>query len=249
MQTIGQKMATNHPLKLDVEWTFTNMYSDEVAITVFEEQIAVVEKLEVITQEDIDQLQEALNSLFLTKTDNYWYGQARLNTLATRLLKQPKTVIKELTYPITLNEFDDMAIEIDMNHEYFSYGKTAREWMKHWLLENNHTTFENEASIQEKMALAASAFKEFWSKFQSIDSQESWQQLMREDLGFEIEEQVTVNVIYGVYLKGRPWGSLTKYQMELNKTTVQWEKLNTIPIAKHPFTKELLKKHGIYLGL
>ncbi|WP_108308178.1 hypothetical protein [Metalysinibacillus jejuensis] len=249
MQTIGRELTNSNPLKLNVEWTFTNNYSDDSAITVFEEQITVIEKQQAITQQDIDQLQETLNSLFLLKTETYWYGQARLNTLATRLPKKPKVEQEMFTYPITLEKFDDVAIELDMNHEYFGYGKTAREWMKHWLAENNHTTFVNEASVNEKMTVAVSVFKEFWLKFQAMGSQKDWEQLMKDDLGFDIEDERIVKAFYDCYLQGKPWHSLTKYQMALIKVKLPIEQLSNIVISKHPFTKEVLKKLGINLGL
>ena len=37
--------------------------------------------------------------------------------------------------------------------------------------------------------------------------------------------------------------------MHLNKAVIPWEQLTVIPVAKHPFTKNLLKKHGIDFGL
>lgn len=247
MQTIGQPLVHEQQVMPHVEWTFTYHYSEQAALQLFEEQLAMIEQQASVTTQHIAQLQTTLNRLFLTRAENYWYGQARLNTLATRLQKSvgEQAVV---AYPIALHDFDDMAFEINSNHHYFAYGKAARQWMKHWLASNGTTTFEHEASVRDSMALAVNVFQEFWSKFEALSSQAQWQQLMKSALGFEVEEPQIVAAFYACYVKGQPWQSLTSYQLALSKAAVPWEHLAHIPVAQHPFTKNVFLKQGIALS-
>lgn len=248
MQTIAEENSSSvlrlHPVLPDITVSETWAYEETYALQLFEaayEQLLAVSSL---TQQDLDALQRKINVWFRERNDNYWYTQARMNTLATRLPKKPQapTTSEQWAYPISLRQLDTVAGELAIDHAYFASGRVAREWMKHWLAEEGKTTFHSDEEVYEAMTQSAAAFQDVWEAFQQLEDEVSFTTWMEEAVGVS-PALFPMSDYYAIYQSKAVWGSLTTFQRALPRLTNQ--QTTALDILAHPFARALALQEWI----
>lgn len=250
MQTIAEENFSSvlrlHPVLPDVTVSETWAYEEMYALQLFEEAYERLLAASSLTQQDLDALQRKINVWFRERNDNYWYTQARMNTLATRLPKKPPAppASEQWAYPISLRQIDTVAGELAIDHAYFASGRVAREWMKHWLAEEGKTTFHSDEEVREAMTQSAAAFQDVWKTFQQLEDEVSFTTWMEEVVGVS-SDIFPMSDYYAVYQSKETWESLTAFQNALPRLMIQ--QTTALDVLAHPFARTLARQEWVSL--